>query len=69
MLADIALKKEKEAKAEEEKNRKYEKKLQKAREQTLQNFDNIPEKPKEETPPPQEKKIIPRPARTDKNCL
>lgn len=69
MLADIAAKKEREAKVEEEKRMKLEKKLAKAREQCQKNYTEIPEKVLEETPPVVEKKKIPRPAPTDKNCL
>ena len=46
MLAEIQLKKEREMKEQEDKNRKYEKKLAKAREECKVIFKDLPEKPK-----------------------
>ena len=47
MLADLKAKKDAKENEEEEKRKKYEKQLAKAREQVMKNYEDIPEKPVE----------------------
>ena len=70
MLAEIQAKKEAVGKEEEEKRRKYEKKLAKAREQAKAIAESVPEKsPAQPEETAVERKKPPRQPFNDRNCL